>query len=543
MKKAPNARRFDPLLALLIAAPLLTVFWIWFSSLSFVPVPWPDDSAFYFVGREFFKWPPRWVMLPQAPFEPTYRIFNFNTMPLYPMLVGIGRLVGIDGSHAIKLWPLAAYGLSGSLLSAAVYLAGLPWIGALLLGLVMTLDPGMRWAAVLVRPESLIGLFGVALVLGLSLGFPERFRARGLWHPVAALLALGAYAHFNAVHLLFPVVVSVAIAPGSWADRIRELVRIALRCLLYLVPWLATVALHPLLFVYQMRVQWTRLVFHNDWLDSPGKALSGIFQAMGSPEPWPGYLYWVAYAIWPLILAGLAVLVYGFVRPGRTKLAPAGAWILGSIWLWENKPEVWFNYYVHLSVWVFAGLALLEAWRHRARLPGTAALAALATVLLPSFAIFATVDLAQAERLGETKTWHWPIYRDFVGCIDTELRRVEDRLGHPKPFRVWDPTFPDVTIELSRLHPDWEFTRTNDFWERAPLALQHGRDVEAVVVTEMLNWDEREISSPQSEHPEIASVWMNWSGYFLNTLWKEKDWKPQRYLCQRGRWQGFIFEK
>src|SRR5262245_9928936 len=66
--------------ALLVTIPVLIGIWIWFSPLSFVPVPWPDDSAFYFVGREFWKWPPRWVMLPQAPFEPTYRIFNFNTM-------------------------------------------------------------------------------------------------------------------------------------------------------------------------------------------------------------------------------------------------------------------------------------------------------------------------------------------------------------------------------------------------------------------------------------------------------------------------------
>ena len=108
---------------LLVLSPLLVMVWIGFSALSFVPVPWPDDSAFYFVGRELFKWPPRWVMLPQAPFEPTYRIFNFNTMPLYPILVGLGRLIGIDGSHAIKIWPLGAFGLSASLLSAWLYRA------------------------------------------------------------------------------------------------------------------------------------------------------------------------------------------------------------------------------------------------------------------------------------------------------------------------------------------------------------------------------------------------------------------------------------
>src|SRR5476649_95889 len=129
LRSCINSRRFFTIV--LIIFPFAAMFWVWFSALSFVPVPWPDDSAFYFVTKELFRWPPRWVMLPQAPFEPTYRIWNFNTMPLYPLLVGLGRLLGIDGSHAIKLWPLAAYGLSGSLFSVVLYRAGLPFIGAL----------------------------------------------------------------------------------------------------------------------------------------------------------------------------------------------------------------------------------------------------------------------------------------------------------------------------------------------------------------------------------------------------------------------------
>jgi hypothetical protein len=532
--------------AILLLLPLLIVTWIGLSALSFVPVPWPDDSAFYFVGRELFKWPPRWVMLPQAPFEPTYRIYNFNTMPLYPILVGLGRLVGIDGSHAIKVWPLGAYGLSGSLLGFALYRRGLPFVLALLVSLTMMLDPGMRWAAVLVRPESLIGLFGMALVLGLSLGFPERLRPRGLWHPVSALLAGAAYAHFNAVHLLFPVVLVYLLRP--W-----ELVAIGLRSLLYLVPWLATVALHPVLFSYQMHLQWKRLVYHNDWLDSFHQAIHAIFQDMGSPEPWPDSLYWASYAVWALLIAAA---VFGLLlplvrlRPGRPAeplVAPAG-WILGSVWLWLNKPEVWFNYYVHLSVWAFAGIALWVIWRSRpaARWPEWArfaSLGALCATLLPSAALFGVTDLAQAERLGAARSWHWSVYHELIGCIDQELRQAEARLGYPKPFRVWDPTFPDVTVELSRLHPDWEFTRTNDFNDRILLALRHGHDVEAVVVPEMLNWPDREISGPQSEYPDVKSVWMLWREYFLNRLWEEPGWKPNRYLCQRGRWQAFIFEK
>ncbi|MEK6578223.1 MAG: hypothetical protein AABZ55_03270, partial [Bdellovibrionota bacterium] len=145
----PLARR-APLLAVVLT-PLLLMLWVWLSPLSFVPVPWPDDSAFYFVAKDFFSWPPRWVMIPQAPFEPTYRIFNFNTMPLYPLLIGLGRLIGIDGSWGIKFWPLMGWASSLSLLGFALFRRKLPWGLCLLVVSAGALDPELRWASVLVR--------------------------------------------------------------------------------------------------------------------------------------------------------------------------------------------------------------------------------------------------------------------------------------------------------------------------------------------------------------------------------------------------------
>jgi hypothetical protein len=541
--------------------PVLITAWIGFSTLAFVPVPWPDDSAFYFVGRELFKWPPRWVMLPQAPFEPTYRIFNFNTMPLYPILIGLGRLIGIDGSHAIKFWPLAAFGLSASLLAAWIFRAGLPAWGALSLSLVIALDPEMRWASVLVRPESLIGLAGLALVLGLSIGFPARFKARGLWHPVSALLAIAAYAHFNAIHLLF------AVMP-LYLARPRELFSIGIRTALYLSPWLIVVLLQIKLFVYQMTVQWTRLAVHNTWLDSPIVMLQGLFQDMGSPEPWPDSLLISAALIWVLMLAAAVFgllwpasawtrgawerwkasnsaknAFYGDAASAAISLVPSSGWVVGACWLWYTKPEVWFVYYIHLAVWTFAGIAALKLWKARSGRLRTLGITALGAGVLFNVGLYGWVDVTQARRLAQTQSWSWDVFKDWVDCVDDELMRVEARLGFPKPFRVWDPTFPDITIELSRRHPEWEFTRTNDFHERIPLAVQHGHDVEAVVVTETVNWSERTISAPQNAHPEILSVWMTWKDHYLNRLWETPGWKPNRYLCQRGRWMAFIFEK
>lgn len=507
------------------------------SPLAFVPVPWPDDSAFYFVAKSLFDWPPRWVMLPQAPFEPSYAEWNFNTMPLYPILIGLGRLVGIDGSHALKLWPLGFWALSGAMLGIVLIRKGLPRRWALVLAAGFLLNPTARWASTLIRPESLIGLLGLVLVLGLTFGWPKRLEPRRYWDPEAALLAAAAYAHFNAVHLLFPVVAYYLIVDRG---NVRRLVRIAGTTLLYLLPWLLTILLRPQLFWQQMRTQWTRLAVPNEWL-SQGfvHALEEVFQQMGNPEPF-------SWAVLPaaVILFGIVftAVVWG-VREGtlrtrkRPSLIPAAAWIVGALWLWHTKPEVWFIYFFHLAAFTWLGIAALRSLRTRA--PHVAICAAIAALAL----LCAEVTADQLVSLSLKRSWRWSTYRQFIGCIDRALVAVRARHPQAAPFRVWDPTYPDVTIELSRRHPDWEFSRTNDFWARRHLALAHAHTVEAVVVPETINLQERWIEGPQADYPQIQSVWMNWDGYFLYPLLREDGWKPYRSLCQAGRWQAFIYSR
>jgi hypothetical protein len=549
-------RRLDYEIFLLGLIPIVIALCVWLSPLAFVPVPWPDDSAFYFVARELFKWPPRWVMLPQAPFEPTYRIFNFNTMPLYPILIGLGRFIGIDGSFLLKIWPLSSWALSGSLLVTVLYRFGLPFTASALLAFVYALDPELRWASVLVRPESLIGLFGMALVLGLTFGFPKKWRPRGLWDPVAALLVLAAYAHFNAIHLVFPVLFAFATQP-------RRLVSIGATGVLYLSPWILSAIFHWQIFTQQMFLQWSRLSGGNGWLETPQSALTNLFQSMGSPDSvWPDIVNWAAFGMW--IIFGVAMLSEIIIpgikqvqaqihnrrkkkaNPRKSKnspnLLPAAGWILGSIWLFHNKPEVWFIYYFHTATWCFTGLLALKLWKSN-RIRNRQAFFALATLVGGIALIFAYVDEDQARRLGASESWHWSTYYDFVGCVDQRLTELENTLGKGKPFHVWCPTFPDITVELSRKHPHWELTRTNDFWSRQDLAIQHAHDAEAVVVTETIGWTEQNISSPAEKVPGVQSSWMLWTGYFLNRLWIEPHWKPNRYICQRGRWQAFIFMK
>jgi hypothetical protein len=548
---------------LIAALPALAALWVWFSPLSFVPVPWPDDSAFYFVARELFRWPPRWVMLPQAPFEPTYRIWNFNTMPLYPLLIGLVRLVGIDGIWALKILPLGFWAASGVVLTWRLLRAGLPWLFALAISLVFAMDPTLRWGSVLVRPESLIGLFGMLIVLDLSLP-PQGETKPTTWRndKIAILLALAAYAHFNAVHLVFPVLVAYVLRP-------KRILQIAGHTTLYLVPWLLTVFWHFKLFLYQMDVQWYRLSVPNLWLASFQSAITGMFQSLGSPEPWRPELFWASYWLWALIfIAALwpAYLLLSYRKApaqSNVRLAPAAAWVLSAFWLWNSKPEVWFTYYLHESIWCFCGVLFLSLWslwksadeaqtvQTRGRKPADWIRPSLAIARWTLFAftsacalLFLAINLLQAESLGAGQTWNWTAYHDFIDCIDRQLIQVEaDKKDKKAPLEVWDPTFPDVTVELSRRHPAWDLTRTNDFGNRWDLAYQHGNNVDAVVITEMLNWPERQIDSPMDEHPEIQSVWMNWKDYPLHNFLNNPSWKLNRHLCQVGRWQSFIYIK
>lgn len=542
---------------LVILLPLVLVGWVWLSSLAFIPVPWPDDSAFYFVAKELFKWPPRWVMLPQAPFEPTYRIFNFNTMPLYPILIGLGRWVGIDGSFLLKIWPLGAWAISGSLLGFVLLKKGLPLSLCCLWLLGLSLDPEMRWASVLVRPESLVGLFGTALILGLTFGFPKKLQPTRYWDPVAALLALAAYAHFNSVHLVFPVIFTFYHQP-------KRLIQIGLKTILYLAPWLICVIYYFDIFCQQMSTQWIRLAIPNGWLSSFSSATSSLFQSLGSPEPWPGILFWASILMWILFLG--AVLLT-FILPalysalqlsehvgeplgkslkkiapkaGKFSLTPALVWIFSAGWIFHTKPETWFMYFIHISFWCFAAIAALYLWTRSSKFH-TALLVLHGTLTVLIVAVFGQTDLIQATRLNQTQSWHWETYYEFVDCVEDRLIQYQSRRPIQGPYKVWCPTFPDITIELSRRHPDWEFTRTDDFPQRYHLAVQHGWEADVVVVTETLNWAERSLSSDYQLVPEISSAWMNFKGYYLNTLWNAPGWKPNRYVCQRGRWQAFLF--
>jgi hypothetical protein len=298
-----------------------------------------------------------------------------------------------------------------------------------------------------------------------------------------------------------------------------------------------------------------------------------MFQDLGSPEPWPAFFVeWAGRGMWVLLLAaiglGVAQPAIGLARRWRAtephvgaaaasgpNLSIPGAWVLGAVWIWHAKPETWFSSYMHFALWTFCGLALLHSWQRRQ----FRWLANILGLLLALLIVFVYMNVSQAVRLGSSRSWSWETFRSYVDCVGDRLAALESDPKSTRPLHVWVPTYPDITVELSRRHPGWRYTRHNDFGDRGALAVSHGRRVDAVVITEIRAEDgaHADRDGPLSRFHDLRSVWLGERGERLKTelrgynvqlsgnealyeLDAEPGWKPDRYLCQRGRWQAFI---
>jgi len=528
---------------------------VWISTpLLFAPVPWPDDSAYWITGRDFWATlPPRLIMRSQAAFVPSYAEVSFNTMPLLPILTGLGDLLGVRGTFAVKFWPMMGWMMSGVVLLNWIQnhtRVRLSWV--ITLAALFAFHPILRWSSNLLRPEPLIGAIGMTLVLCLSQNeWNRRLFSRLRWgDPIAVLLAVAAYLHFNAIHLV-PMVFF-----GLFFSDPKRLLRIAGETLFYLSPWLLWCTFHVEAFQAQMQIQFERLSFVNPWLDNWAGWKQGLFQTMGNPLEYEPILFATSWVIWLGVAAACVVFLYEIGVRGLEKiqkqsfrekaseeidLLPAAAWVLSALLLWHFKAEVWFTHYLHLSWVAFVALILarLEQSPHsRPRLKQMGVILIGCTVC-----IFGGVSAALALQLQKQNTWTRSNFEEWVDCVDRGLSTLaskKQKSGSQEAFSVWAPTFPDILVELSIRHPDWELTRTNDFHPAIPRALAFATKTDALVFTEFY--------APRSEWREGAlqgerdarSVWLNWKGYYYSRLEETPGFKPTRSLCQAGRLQAFI---
>lgn len=544
---------------LILVIPFLFFAYVFFSSLIFFPVPWPDDSAFYFVAKDLMTWPSKWIVSSQSPFVPSYDIFNFNMMPLYPILIGIGRWFGIDGYHYIKFWPLLFLAFFCFFLAQFVWTETRNLFLTLLFVLTSTLNPNLKWASVVVRPESLIGLLGLLIAIDIRqwirsayVSNPIRFRGKPLFERVSLYLAIAAYAHFNAIHLVFiffPVFIALLVQGGQTGKiGFRYFRKIATETSALLFPWVLSVCIYPVLFIEQMSIQWQRLSFRNQWLDSLSNLLVSFFPSLGHFISWPQELLQVSLVLIFLILVSIFVFVIilkSAIQLNRSSsktnekfyLLPFIGWVWGAIWVWHSKPELWFTSYLHFSISAFAAAGVIHLKDIK-----------VAKIFSTALLIFCVTRFGQAlgsqiRFANQNESFAHRKYIDFVDCIDRVLMRESESRGIPTSTpSVWVPSWPDVTIELSNRHPKWAFTRTCDFPDQYPLAVKHGYAVDFVVIPEALSrkTDDQDLAISQFD-PNHRSRWMKWPNYYLNQLEKDPNFKPHRHFCQKGMWQAYIY--
>jgi hypothetical protein len=264
---------------------------------------------------------------------------------------------------------------------------------------------------------------------------------------------------------------------------------------------------------------------------------------MGSPEHW---LFWMDYV--PVILLGivfgsLGILAREAFRKNRSPLLMgASGWVLGAVWLWHSKPEVWFIYFLHLSCLAWCMVILRE--RDLLGLPGFSRAVQAALILLT--VIHMLTSLVHARWLGSDPTWSWSSYRSWIDCIDRKLTEHASSVGKlDDTYQLWAPSFPDILVELTPRHPKWNLTRTNDYHHRTSHALTHAEKVDAIVVTETISKDSLVLDGPWRPEEGPSSVWLEWKDYYLHQISPQlrPELKPNRWVCAQGRWRAFLLLK
>ncbi len=451
MKRLPPL----PALAAAFAATALVYF---LSPLSFDPVPWPDDSAFFLTGADWIRWPPSYRMHSQAAFVPSYDVANFNTMPGLPLLFGVLNQLGLRGSHAIRLPGMLAFAAWAFLVVVWALRRGLRPGTATLLGACALLSPSGRWGAMVVRPEIWQGLLWTAMLMEIDgkAGRPSRWR-------LPALLAAAAYVHFEAIIWVPGVAAALALRARAPRPAARELWAVTWRVLVLLSPWLIYALAHWTLFWEQMDAQFHRLAEAHPYLTSPHSFFHSLFLHLGNPAGYPKFFNLGKGITWGALVVSLVLCV----RRREPAQIAAALGLAGAFYLWVTKPETWFTAMIHYSLWPLVAVAGGPAARWRV----VSALGALA--LLAVLGGGTAVD--QWRKLG--RVYDWPTYRAWVDCIDSEIgeRRT-----------VWQPHVPDALVELRSRRPertDRDYTRASDFEALRARAEAHALQVDAIVHT------------------------------------------------------------
>jgi hypothetical protein len=486
------------LLALIVLISLA----FWASALSFSPVPWPDDAAFFLPALDLAKWPPVYRMHAQAPFVPTYDIANFNTMPLLPILLAIGKLAGIATDHGIRIFGIIALGAWAWLLVLWMQKRGLSTTWIWLITLAALLSPTIRWGATVVRTEVWVGLLWTPILMELD-GF---FKKKNVWR-LPVFLALSAYTHFEAIVWVTPVAVGILFKKGDFKTNTRLLFGVGLRTLALLSPWILYGIWHWKIFWIQMDTQFGRLdIPQHPFMHSAYSVFHSLFISLGSPVSFPKFFNFGKFLTW-------GVLLFSFFKNIRPKnlsdsvTIASAVGLVSTFYLCYVKPEVWFTTLIHMSLWPMViatvtpsaqnwNLQRTAAIPNPSTPPRSGSLRMAAQVCLGTL-VFFQAALAIHQWWKIKNDYSWARYRDWVDCIDNTIGQRQ---------RIWQPQWPDVLVELSGRNPKRDYTRAVDFEGIDHLLKKHAESSEVIIHSWFWGLEEPISKQDYSGNPRIQDI-------------------------------------
>jgi hypothetical protein len=460
--------------------------------------------------------------------------------------------------------------------------------GACLIGLAALWDPVIRWGTLVVRTEIWIGWVALLVLRELDRFSFSCYQSNSkeinqrYWR-LAGWLALGASIHFEAV-LLVPICM-IGLLPNPFSPKtclrtyLRtwsiRLIQVAIRTLLFLLPWILYVFMHFQIFLEQMQIQFSRLTHGNQYIANPYLLFHSLFLKLGNPVDYPKFfnvgkgIFWLSLLILNLFTIKVTILAtieekrksqkyqYNSVpNPTVTPLvnpvahsmtqhqsrhlailwaAAAGFWI--SFYLWCTKPEVWFITLCHVSLWSWMGYAWVYLIRNQDEAQKELKIFSLLFIGIPgSFSLIAFAATL-AQQLSIPSNYSWSVYQDWVSCIERTIHsnRKEDSIS------LWQTHVPDVLVELSKRQPQWDLTRALDFEAFRGRAWSYSEKVDVILFTRFF-YDSKQPQALPYEGPERPKdlQWLTseadlpFSSWRFEQFLKEHPQQRQMFVCYYG---------
>jgi hypothetical protein len=470
----------NPILFFLVLSSIIFVYLN--SSLSFYPVPWPDDSAFFLAGLDWINWPSHYRMHSQAPFVDTYDAANFNIMPLLPLVFGVFRYFGFDSSYSLRIIGLTVFAIYTWVLVdwAKSRKFSTPWLW--LIGLATITTPVLRWGATVARTEIWQALFWLLILRELdrsgktTIDYSPRSKFK-----IPAYLALAAGFHYEAIVWVFPTAIALMLQNPSPTRAFRVLRSVTWRTLLLLSPWLIYVFTHLHELQTQLTIQFSRLDHHHPYLQDPYGAFHSIFLSMGQPLGYPKFFNAGKIITWSLILGTSVRCLYLALRDRGSLASVRVAVVLGMLttgYLWITKPETWFTTLIYAGLWPSVLLSLRSTDLIDLQSPPSWGNTLKRTITPVTIVVLIVlqVGVLHYQWKKAREKFEWNRYESWVSCIESVIQHRE---------KIWQVNIPDVLVELTKRNPKKDYTRSVDFTGVVPdLALRlqkHAQSREAII--------------------------------------------------------------